>query len=441
MTQIHIILARISTVLIIFLTAMAAQADVDIQEIETPGGVPVWLVEDHAIPFVALRLVFEGGAALDPGDKRGAANLMTGLIEEGAGDMDAQAFQTARESLAADFGFDVGDDTLSVSARFLTENRDQAVALLTQALVAPRFDADAVERVRAQVMTGLRSDKVDPNRIAGRAFDARVFGDHPYGSDLSGTPDSVAALTREDLLAINRALLVRSRVHVAAVGDITADDLAALVDGLLSGLPATGPDLPAAVTPMFDGGTHVEPFDTPQSVALFGQPGLPLEHPDFIPAYMLNEIIGGSGVQSLLMQEVREERGLTYGIYSYLVEKEGAQLWMGSFASGNGAMADAVSVVRDTWARVARDGITAEQLAAVKTYLTGSYPLRFDGNQAIARILTGMQITGRPPSYITERNDLINAVTLDQINRVARDLMDPDRLTFVIAGSPEGLGE
>lgn len=441
MTQIHSILARISAFLIIFLTATLARAEVDIQQIETPGGVSVWLVEDHAIPFVALRLVFDGGAALDPSDKRGAANLMTGLIEEGAGDMDAQAFQTAREALAADFGFDLGDDTLSVSARFLSENRDEAVALLSQALTAPRFDDDAVERVRAQVMTGLRSDEVDPNSIAGRAFDARVFGDHPYGSDLSGTPDSVAALTRDDLLSINRALLVRDRAHVAAVGDITADDLAALVDGLLADLPATGPALPAPVTPMFDGGTHLEPFDTPQSVALFGQPGLPLDHPDYIAAYMLNEIIGGSGLQSLLMQEVREERGLTYGIYSYLVEKEGAQLWLGSFASGNGAMAEAVLVVRDTWARVARDGVTADELAAVKTYLTGSYPLRFDGNQAIARILTGMQLTERPPSYITERNDLINAVTLEQINRVAADLMDPDKLTFVIAGAPEGLGE
>lgn len=414
---------------------------IDIDVVETDAGFEAWLVEDHTIPFVALELVFEGGAALDRPGKEGAGYLMSGLIEEGAGDRDAQAFQTAREALAAEFRFDISADRMSVSAKMLSENREEAAALLGEALRAPRFDPDAVERVRGQVLAGLAADAVDPNAIAGRAFSAQVYGDHPYGRDREGTPQTVAGLTRDDLLQAHRDILVRDRVLISAVGDISAEELGVLVDGLLADLPLAERDLPGPADPQLAGGVSVAPFDTPQSVALFAQPGITQEDPDFFALYILNEILGGSGLQSRLMQAVREERGLTYGVYSYLVDREGAQLWQGSLASGNGTMAEAVEVVRAQWQLLASEGVTEDELTAAKTYLTGAYPLRFDGNGPIARILTGLQIQEKDPSYVNTRNDRINAVTLDQINRVARERLDPDRLTFVIAGQPEGLPE
>ena len=254
----------------IFALSLPVRAAVDIQEVTSPGGIKAWLVEEHSIPFMALELRFRGGASLDAPGKRGAINLMTGLIEEGAGDLDARGFAAAQEALAASYGFDVYDDALSISARFLSENRDEAVALLRMALVDPRFDEDAVERVRGQVLAGLRGDEKDPDEIASLTFDGMAFGDHPYGSSLSGTMESVTALTRDDIVAAHKAVLTRENLYVGAVGDITAEELGVLLDDLLGALPETGAPAPERAEFGLTGGITVVPFDTPQSVAIFG---------------------------------------------------------------------------------------------------------------------------------------------------------------------------
>lgn len=428
--------------LVFALTVLAAaplRAAVDIQEVVSPGGINAWLVEEHSIPFVALEIRFKGGASLDPEDKRGATNLMTGLIEEGAGDLDARAFAEARDALAASFDFDVWDDAFSISARFLTDNRDEALALLREALINPRFDEDAVERVRGQVTSMIRSDATDPNTIANRTFDAMVFGDHPYATSRDGTLESVGALTRDDMVAAHRAVLARDRIYVGASGDITAEELGALLDALLGDLPAAGASLPEDVEPRIAGGVTVVPFATPQSVALFGHEGIPRDDPDFFAAFVANEIFGGNGRQSRLSLEVREERGLTYSVGSFLVNSDHADMLLGQFASANDRVSAAIDVVKDEWAKIAANGVTETELEEVKTYLTGAYPLRFDGNGPIARILVGMQTVGLTPDYITTRNDQVNAVTLADVKRVAERIYQPDNLHFVVVGQPESL--
>ena len=417
--------------------ALPARAAVDIQTVTSDGGFTAWLVEDHSIPFVALELRFKGGTSLDQPDKSGAINLMVGLLEEGSGDMDARAFARATETLAASFGFDHYDDAVTVSARFLTENRDQALDLLRTALTEPRFDEDAIERVRAQVLSGIRSDLKDPRAIARRNFETVMYGDHPYGQPESGTIETVSALTRDDLIAAHRGALAKDRVHISAVGDIDADQLAVLMDRLLGGLPETGVPLAGPADLNFPGGVTVVPFDTPQSVALFGQKGIDRDDPDFFPAFVLDLILGGGSFESRLMQEVREKRGLTYGVYTYLADKDQAKTWMGSVASANDRVAEAVQVIRDEWARLAEEGVTQQELDDAKTYLTGAYPLRFDSNAAIANIMVGMQIGDMP----ILRNDKVRAVTLEDVNRVAKKLLDPESLTFVVVGQPEGLSD
>jgi zinc protease len=424
---------------VLLLAALPARAEIEVREITTPGGLDAWLVEDHSIPFVALELRFRGGGSLDPEGQRGVTNLMVGLLEEGAAEMDAQGFARASESLAANFNYSVNDDRVSVSARFLTENRDQAVDLLRASLVDPRFDPDAIERVRAQVLSIIASAQTSPRAIVSQAFDSLVFGDHPYGSSLDGTVDTVTALTRDDIAAAHRGALARDRIYISAVGDITEAELAALLDQLLGDLPETGAPLPGAADPNLPGGVKVTDFATPQSIVAFAQPGIDRDHPDFFAAYILNHILGGGGFESRLMTEVREKRGLTYGVYSYLADKDAAQLWMGSVASANDRVAEAIAVIRDEWASLHNEGVTPEELDNAKTYLTGAYPLQFEGNGPIADIAVGMQMEGLPTDYITTRNDKVNAVTLDDINRVARDLIDPEALTFVVVGQPEGL--
>lgn len=419
--------------------AATARADIDIQEVTSPAGITAWLVEDQSIPFTALELRFRGGTSLDAEGKRGAIYLMTGLLEEGAGDLPAQDYSRALEELAAGFSYDAGKDTVSISAQILTENRDVALALLRQTIMEPRFDQDALDRVRAQVLVGLNADAKDPNTIAGLAFASQAFGDHPYGTDGKGTSETVSILTRQDMFAAHEAVFAKDRLYVSAVGDITPEALGVLLDELLGDLPETGTAMPAPVTPEISGGITVIPFDTPQSSALFGQTGIDRHDPDFFSAYVLNQILGGGSFESRLMTEVREKRGLTYGAYSYLVPRDLAATYVGSFASANEKMAEAIEVVQNEWQRIAQDGVSQDELADAKTYLTGAYPLRFNGNGQIASILVNMQMDDLPIDYVVTRNSKIEAVTLEDANRVAAKLYTPDALRFVIVGQPEGV--
>lgn len=420
-------------------TAVTGQAATDIQEVVTPNGFKAWLVEEPSIPFVALELRFQGGASLDAEGKRGASNLMVALLEEGAGEMDAHAFATSTESIAAQFSYDIGDDALSISARFLTETQDEAMDLLRQSLIVPRFDQEAIDRVRQQVLSGLRSDEKDPDSISNRAWDEMVFGDHPYGSDYNGTIDSVTALTRADLVAAHQGVMAKDRVYVAAAGNISAEELGVLIDTLLSELPEVGAAMPEKIDVQTEAGVTVVPFATPQSVAIFGHKGMKRDDPDFFAAYVMNVVLGGGGFEARLMTEVREKRGLTYGVYSYLVPKKHAELYLGRVASANNRIAEAVSVIQDEWAKMSAEGVTQDELDSAKTYLTGAYPLRFDGNGPIAKILVGMQMDGLSPDYVVTRNAQIEAVTLEDVKRVAAELLDPEALHFVVVGQPEGL--
>ena len=427
------------TALVFLALAAPARAAIDIQTVTSPGGITAWLVEEPGIPFTALEIQFRGGTSLDADGKRGAVNLMTALIEEGTGELDSVGFARARDALAAGFTFGSDQDSVSVSARFLTENREQAVDLLRRALTEPRFDQEAIDRVRGQVLAHLRQDAKDPGTLASRQLRAMAFGSHPYGSAADGTEASVTALTRDDILAAHAATIARDRIYVAAAGDISAAELGPLLDTLFAGLPATGAPLPGRAPMDLTGGITVQDFPGPQATVIFGHQGITRDDPDFFAASILNEILGGSRFSARLMREVRDARGLTYGIGTYLLGYDQAELLMGQFSSANGTVGQAIDVIRAEWRRIATEGVTEAELEGAKTYLTGSYPLRFDGNGPIASIMVGMQMIGLAPDYPQIRNAKIEAVTMDDVKRVAATLFRPDDLRFVVVGQPEGV--
>lgn len=421
------------------LATLPTHAAVEVQEVESPGGFTAWLVEEHSIPFAAVEFRFRGGTVLDLPDKRGAVNLMTGLLEEGSGDMDARAFAEARENLATRISFDASSDAVSVSFRFLSENRDASAALLRQALTEPAFAEDAIERVREQVLSNIRSEASDPNAIARETFYRLAYPDHPYGEPGSGTLESVARLTRADVLDAHRRAIAKERVFVAAVGDITPQQLSQLMDTVLGDLRQEGAPFPPAAEYQLEPGITIVPFDTPQSVALFGHEGLERQDDDFLTAYVVNEIFGGTGLESRLKEEVRVKRGLTYGIGAYLIARDYGELLMGQVATANARMAETVDVLRGEWERIAATGVTDDELDAAKVFLTGAYPLRFDSNASIAQILVGMQLDGMPIDYIRTRNEQVEAITFDEAYRIARQIYRPEDLHIVIVGQPEGI--
>ncbi|MCP5075803.1 MAG: insulinase family protein [Rhodobacteraceae bacterium] len=424
---------------VILFSALPLHAQIKIQEVTSPGGIKAWLVEEHAIPFVALQIGFRGGSALDPAGKQGATNLMMGLLEEGTGDMDAAAFLRASEELAADFGFSARRDSLVVSARVLTSNAHDALALLKQAITEPAFNPAAFTRVQRQVLSGLKSDESDPDAIAWKTMNGIAFGDHPYGRAMDGTIESVTALTPDDMGVAHRAGLTRDHLVVGVVGDVTAAELGPMLDALLGDLPETGADLPPRIEFEAPGGTAVIEFDTPQSVAIWAHKGIDRHDPEFMSTYVMMHILGGGGFGSRLTDEVREKRGLTYGVYSYLAPLDHSNYAGGGVSSANDRIGEAIEVIRAEWARMATGDVTAEELQMAQQYLTGSYPLRFDSNAKIARTLVGMQLDFLPIDYVNTRNDKVNALTLEQVSEAARRLLDPEALQFVVVGKPEGV--
>lgn len=421
------------------LLSAPAEAEIDIQPVTTPLGVQAWLVEEGSIPFVAIEVVFAGGAALETEDTAGAVALMAALLSEGSGEMDAQAVAEATERLAAGISVDSGRDSVRLSIRALSENRDQVIDLARQILMAPRFDADALERERARTLTSLRRNARNPNAIAARRFAQTAFAGHPYALPVEGTPETVAALTADDLRAAHRAALARDRVHVGVAGDISADELAPLLDRLLADLPAEGGALPGRAEFAAPPGVQVLEFPGPQSLIFLGHAGIPRDDPDFLTAFVINDLFGSGRFGTRLMSELRERRGLTYGVGTGLSSMAFGEAFQGRVSTDNANAGEVVALLRQEWEWLQGGGITQADLEAAQTYLTGSYPLRFDGNASIAAILASMQFQGFDIDYVNVRNDLVRALTLEEVHRVAERLARPDALHFVIVGQPQGL--
>lgn len=418
--------------------ALPASA-IEIQQVTSPMGHIGWLVEERSIPFASIEIIFTGGAGLDHPESAGAVSLMVSLLSEGAGDLDAQGYAEALESLAGSVNFEAGRDSVRLSIRALTENRDQVVDLALLAMTEPHFDQISLDRVRGQTVASLERAAQNPSTLAAQTFAQAGFSGHAYARPVDGTPDTVAAMTVDTILDAHRAVFNRDLVYFGAAGDITPEEFGAFIDRVLADLPISNTPLPSYRTFDAPPGVTVVPFDGPQSVIRFGMPGIPWNDPDFMPAFVLNEIFGGGGFGSRLMRELREARGLTYGIYTGLNAGRFGDSFGGQFSTGNETAGQAVALLRDQFTWLAEGGITQEDLARVQTYLTGAYPLRFDGNESLARIMASMQSNGFALDYVNVRNDLVRAVTLEDIQRVARRLAQPDTLSFVVVGQPVGL--
>ncbi len=424
---------------LILAVALPARA-IEVQRVISPGGIEAWLVEDHTNPIISLDLTFRGGAALDPAGRLGLANLVSGLIDEGAGELDSQAFQGRMSELSISLSFSAGRDSFGGEMMTLTENRDAAFELLRLALTEARFDEEPVERIRSQILAGLTRDSQNPRSIVGRTMRKVLFPEHPYGRPVNGTPVTLSAITVADLRRFVAERFARDVLLVGVVGDITAEELARRLDQAFLGLPAVAASAEIAeTTPVAQGDVVVVDRDMPQSIVAFGHAGIARDDPDFYVAYVVNYILGGGSFSSRLYDEVREKRGLAYSIYSYLNPLQHAALVMGGVATQNASVAESLDLIRTEWRRMSETGPSETELHKAKTYLTGSFPLRFSSSGKISGMLAGMQFQDLGIDYLERRNDFIEAVTLEDARRVAARLYDADKLTVVVIGRPDGI--
>jgi zinc protease len=418
-----------------------SHAAAKIQHLISPGGIEAWFVQDATVPLIAMEYAFAGGATQDPADKPGVGNMVASLIDEGSGDLDSRTFHERLERRAIELSFSSTRDYFRGSLRMLKDNRDEAFDLLRMSLTSPHFDSDDVERIRAQIMSGLRRDTSSPTSLASRKFLELAFGDHPYGRQANGTLESVPRIDVADMKDYVGRVLARDTLRIAVVGDVDPATLGKLLDQTFGGLPAK-----ASLTPVAD----IEaakppqrafiPLDVPQTVVTFGGPGIRRNDPNFMAGYVVNHILGG-GSSSRLYREVREKRGLAYSVYQSL-------LWMGHsavFVGNTGTRADrageTVDAITREIRRMAEDGPTQQELDEAKSYLKGSQMLALDTSSKLASGLLQYQLDKLPIDYIEKRNAIVDAVTLDDAKKAARRLWGQGLLTVIVGRAPQAAAQ
>lgn len=412
---------------------LAARAGVDIQEVKSDSGVTAWLVEDYTVPIITVRFAFKGGTTQDPAGKEGIANLMTGLFDEGAGDLDSDTFQEKLDEVGAEMSFSATRDAIYGQMRMLAEERDNAFDLLRLAVNSPRFDQQPVDRIRAQLNTQIQRALRDPNEQGMEKFAKALYGDHPYARRSDGTLESLGSVTPDDLHAFHKRIFARSNLHVAVVGAIDAETLKAELDRVFGTLPQD-PDLVAIerTQPKLGQVVH-HPYNLPQATLQLVYPGLEREDPEFFAAYIMNHVLGGGTFSSRLFNEVREKRGLAYGVGSGLQTSDYSDALVIGTSTRADRAEEALAVMRETIAKLAEEGITDEELTTSKTYLIGAYPINnLDSSSAVASTLLELQRDNLGIDYIDRRVGYIEAVTKEQVKAAAQRLLNAEPAILII---------
>jgi zinc protease len=418
-----------------------SHAAAKIQHLISPGGIEAWFVQDATVPLVAMEIAMGGGAVQDPGGKAGVGNMVADLIDEGSDDLDSRAFHEHLDRRAIELSFNVTRDYFRGSLRMLKDNKDEAFDLLRMSLTSPHFDSADVERIRAQLISGLRRETSNPGSLASRKFLEIAYGDHPYGRPAGGTLESVPNITIADMKDYVSRVLTRERLKIAVVGDIDAASLASLLDRTFGGLPAKSklvpvPDIAASKPPQ----REFIALDVPQTVVTFGGPGIKRSDPDFMAAFVVNHILGG-GSGSRLYREVREKRGLAYSISDSLVWMDHSALFAGSTGTRADRAGETVDAVIREIRRMAENGPTEQELDEAKSYLKGSRMLSLDTSSKLASALLQYQLDRLPIDYLEQRNTFVDAVTIDDARRVARRLWGNGLLTVIVGREPEATAQ
>ncbi|MBN9042728.1 MAG: peptidase M16 [Rhizobiales bacterium 62-47] len=430
--------ALMAALAVLLLQPQASFATTNIQHIKTPGGIEAWFVQDATVPLIAMQYAFGGGADQDPADKPGVGTMVAGLLDEGAGELDSKTFHERLDRRAIELSFNSTRDYFRGSLRMLKDNRDEAFGLLRLALTAPRFDKDDVERIRAQIMSGLRRQTTDPNSLASIKLLEAEFGDHPYGRPAGGTLTSIPKIDVADLRDYTRRVLAKDTLKIAVVGDIDAASLSKLLDDTFGALPAKSDltpvaEIKAAQPPQ----RFFIPLDVPQTVVAFGVPGVKRDDPDFMAAYVVNHILGGGSLTSRLYHEVREKRGLVYSVYEYLAWMVHSSLVIGTTATRADRANETVETIDTEVRKMADNGPTQQELDEAKSYLKGSQMLALDTSSKLASGLLQYQLDNLGIDYLEKRNTLVDAVTLADAKRVAKRLWGQGLVTVVVGRAPQ----
>jgi len=422
--------------LALFLATSTLAYAVEIKQVTSKQGVKALLVEDYTLPIIALSFSIDGGSTQDEVGKEGTFRLMTALLDEGAGQLDSSAFQALLEEQGISLGFSSSRDSFSGRLRMLRDDREQAFELMNLALKKPRFDADAIERMRDAIRTGIIRSKTSPGANASKALRNALFPDHEYSRPHQGDETTIDVITREDIVAINQKILTRENLYIGVVGAISADELEVVLDQLFAGLPQKSQiKLVDEIKPQ-TGKTITLEMPVPNVSISLAYNGIKRNDPDFFAAHLMNHILGGGTFSSRLYTEIREKRGLVYGVNSGIATLDHTAYLSAGTSTRPENREETLNLIKHEVLKIVTDGVTKDELDKAKKYVAGSYAINnLDTSSKIAGVLVALQSEELGLNYIQTREKQIAEVTLEDINRVAKRLLDVEPTT-VIVGPP-----
>lgn len=404
-----------------------------VEELTTPSGISVWRVEDNTTPSETISFAFTGGSELDPHDKQGLTYLMAALLTEGAGTDDSASFAQKLTEKNISLNISAGRDAITGDVRFLLTHTDDAVALTKAALTQPRFEADDIARLQDGLLANFRQTENDPSWRATRLLFQEIFGGTPYAMSSRGTPATIPAITHDDLRNALAQRLVKKRLNVVAVGAAPADDVEAITDRIFADLPEGDSAPRGEITLKRAGETWFnEHKRAPQAVVQFALPGISPQDDDYLPALVLNDIVGGGGFRARMMKDLRQSLGATYGVGMNFLNFKQSPFIYGQTTVALPQLDAAMHIIRDNVAKAAAGTVDADELQASKTYLAGAFARDLTSSGAIADFILGARTAGLPSDYYATYPDRIMAITPDDIARVGKRLFDPAALRFAI---------
>lgn len=439
-----LLFALVLIAIAVFYNLRAQAADerfLPITEVATPSGISVWLVEDHTLPIIAMNFIFlDSGTALDPDNKQGLVRLLSNTMDEGAGDLDSQAFQKALSDHSIALSFGASRDGFTGSLKTLSRHKDLAFDLLQKAMVSPRFDEEPLARMKSSNLARIKSSMSEPDWMAARLINDRAFEGHPYGKNSGGTLSGLASVTAQDLRSFKDDNLTRDRLLITIAGDITPDDIKKAIDHIFAKLPAKAKSAPIADTTVQNAGSlYLYEQPIPQTMFEIVFPGFGRKDPDYYALQVLNYIFGGAGFGSRLMEETREKRGLTYGIYSAATDYRHTNTFSISTSTKNESAGEMLDIIKAEMTALSTNPVSDKDLKDAKSYITGSLPLSLSSTSNIAGIMLNLRVEGLPSNYLDHYADKINAVTAADIQKSAGRILKPEAMTTVLVGKPENI--
>ena len=403
-----------------------------------PNGLQVVAVLHHEQPIVSMRMIVRAGGALDPRDKFGLADLTAALLTQGTESQSATELNEAVDFIGAVMGAGAGTDLSFVNMVVMKDSFDVGLRMLSDVARRPAFAPQEIERQRQQILSSLQVSLEDPEYLADAVFRRLVYGVHPYAWPQSGTPDTLARISRDDLLAFHRRYFVPNNTILAVVGDVTEDEAFAGVTKVFGDWQRG--DIPAeSVTQPPDSARRIVIVNKPDAVQTevrAGHIGIRRNHADYMPLNLATRILGGEGANRL-HQVLRTERGLTYGAQAEMNTLRDAGAIEASTNTRSEATAEVLRLMVDEFWRLQRDRVGERELAEAKNYMTGSFPLTIETADAIATQVLNVLFFGLPVEQLQSFRERVNAVTTDEVQRVSRFYLRPDRLSIVLVGNAQ----